>query len=129
LLPAKFQEKTMTEQGNELTWAMYQDAWANVTPVERARLLGLSVSVECMFSSPAGEGTGLQELTMMIEAFQVQYPGATFRTHRFLEHHGQALATWTMFDGEGKEFLPGTSYARFDAAGRLVQLAGFWQLQ
>jgi hypothetical protein len=59
--------------------------------------------------SPAGEGRGPAELTEHIEAFQTQYPVASFKTHGMIVHHGQALAEWMMYEKNGKEFLPGRS--------------------
>jgi hypothetical protein len=118
----------MEKQAYESTWNGYQDAWADVSDAERQRLLLHFVDDECTFESPAGEGRGLAELTTHIEAFQAQYPGATFRTHTMIAHHGQALAEWMMHDKDGAAFLPGKSYARFGNDGRLIQLVGFWQL-
>ena len=118
----------MTTQTHEATWNQYQDAWANLPPEDRQQLLSKSVAEDCTFASPNSNGHGPHQLTEQIEEFQRLYPNATFKTHTFLEHNNQALAEWIMVDGTGADFLPGKSYARFNADGRLTQLAGFWQL-
>ena len=120
-------KEIMTEQTNQSTWKAYQDAWADIASDERQRLLHASLAPECTFSSPTGEGRGYGDLTANIENFQKTYPGASFRTHTFVEHHGQALANWTVYDKTGAEFLSGSSYARFAGDGILTQLVGFWQ--
>lgn len=111
----------------EANWTTYQDAWADITATERQALLARVVDETCTFESPSGEGRGYAELTAHIEAFQKQFPGATFKTHAMIAHHGQALAEWMIYDKNGEAYLPGKSYARFGPDGRLVQLVGFWQ--
>ena len=118
----------MSDTTYDSQWATYQDAWANVTPERRQELLLQSIAALCDFTAPNGVGRGLSELTKHIEAFQVQYPGFFFKTLKFLHHHSQALAEWTMYDGNGEPALQGTSYARFDAEGKLIQLTGFWEI-
>lgn len=110
------------------TWKTYQDAWADIPTAQRQSLLARSVAEDCTFTSPDSEGRGLATLAPHIEAFQQQYPGASFITHTLIAHHAQLLAEWTMYNKDGSEFLKGTSYARFNADGLLTHLAGFWQL-
>jgi len=86
------------------------------------------VEEEVAFSNPDTQGKGLGDLTVHIEDFQRQFPGAWFRGNKLIVHHGQLLAEWTMFNGDGTEFLTGNSYARFDETGMLTELAGFWKL-
>jgi hypothetical protein len=109
-------------------WNTYQDAWADISLIERQALLARVVTDDCTFQSPSGEGQGREALLTHIDAFQTQFPGASFRTHTILSHHAQALAEWVMYDKEGSEFLPGRSYARFTDDGRISHLVGFWQL-
>lgn len=108
-------------------WDSYQDAWADITPAERRALLNQVVTDDCTFQSPSGEGQGREALVAHIEDFQIQFPGASFRTHAMLSHHAHALAEWIMYDKSGAEVLPGKSYARFAEDGRITQLVGFWK--
>ena len=118
----------MANQAREATWKAYQDAWADIAPEKRQDLLRQSVAEDCIFSSPSNNGRGAQALIAMIEDFQKMYPRASFRNHKMIEHHDEALAEWTMYDKSGAAFLPGKSYARFGLDGRLTQLSGFWEL-
>ena len=119
----------MTDQTHELIWKTYQDAWADIPAAERQQLLHQSVAQDCTFTSPTSDGKGLQELTATIEQFQKQFPGATFQTHKMIQHHQQALAEWIMYDKQGIEFLAGKSYARLNSDNRLFALVGFWELK
>ena len=107
-------------------WDTYEQAWSDVAPQAREQLLAESLADDCTFANPLAEGQGLEELRAGIEAFQQQSPGATIKTHTLLTHHDQLLAAWTIFDRQETEFLKGDSTARFNAAGRLTQLSGFW---
>jgi hypothetical protein len=118
----------MAVEQYQSTWKTYQDAWANIPAVERKELLRQSVAEDCVFTSPQYEGSGLMQLVARVDEFQKLYPGASFKTHKLIVHHDQLLAQWIMYDGSGAEFLPGSSYARFNADGQLIQLVGFWEL-
>ena len=117
----------MEKEIYESNWNTYQDAWANISAAERQELLARAVAEDCTFESQGGEGRGLAGLAAHIEVFQKQYPGASFKTHAMIVHHEQALAEWMIYDKDGAECLPGKTYARFGADGRIRQLVGFWQ--
>lgn len=107
------------------TWATYQLAWENVSSEERRRLLEASVSDQCRYSDPTGATAGRDELISYIEAFRAQVPGATFQNQMFIEHHGQSVAGWTLYDYDDVS-QSGTSYARYASDGRLEHIAGFF---
>ncbi|MDE1178799.1 MAG: nuclear transport factor 2 family protein [Edaphobacter sp.] len=109
-------------------WDVYQEAWSDMPEAKRRELLEKALAEGCRFASPAGEGEGIEALVTHIGEFQAQYPGAYFKTFKFLFHHDQALAHWTMFGKDGAEFLQGHSAVRFNESGELVSLAGFWEL-
>ena len=117
----------MGNEAHHATWTTYQDAWADVTPAERQSLLSRSVAEDCVFADPSTEGHGLKALTAHIEQFQKLYPGASFKTPKLPEHHGQALAEWKMYGKDGAELSSGTSFARFGEDGRLTHLIGFFE--
>jgi hypothetical protein len=89
-------------------------------------LLEQSVSPECIYTDPLTQVQGYDALANYMEAFQKNTPGGAFVTTNLQEHHDQSLAQWNMVDGEGKVISPGTSFARYDADGRLKQMTGFF---
>ena len=110
------------------TFEAYQSAWrSNISPAERQRRLEASVAEDCAYCDPAFECRGYAELLVKMDHSKQHFPGATFRVDSFLEHHAQAVATWTMFDGEGAEFVRGASHVRFGEDGRLTHMTGFFE--
>lgn len=118
----------MPNQMHDATWKTYGEAWADVPPTERQQLLSQCVAKECAFADPNTELSGVEALTAQIEEFQKLYPGAYFKTSRFLSHHGQSVAQWMMHAKDGSELFPGISVARYGEDGRITHLAGFWTL-
>jgi len=109
------------------TFETYQSAWSlHISPAERQRRLDMSVAEDCFYTDPGSACHGYAELIAKIEDSNQRFPGASFRIDRFLDHHAQALFSWTMFDGQGNEFVTGASYVRFGADGRLTHLTGFF---
>jgi hypothetical protein len=117
----------MTDEKLLQIWNAYQGAWADVADGERERLIRQSVAEDVTYTNPQAEGQGLENLLKHVGEFQVQFPGAYFKTNKLLSQHGQLLAEWTMFNKDGSEFLTVHSYARFDERGLLSHLAGFWK--
>ncbi len=115
-------------QGNSRrdVWETYAQAWSRVDQARRQQLLEQSVSPECIYTDPLIQVQGHDALSNYMESFQKNTPGRTFVTTNFQEHHDQSLAQWNMADGEGKVLSPGTSFARYDADGRLKQMTGFF---
>ena len=118
----------MPNTTHEAQWKAYSEAWANINPEERKKLLAQSVAMNCSFSDPETEVFGLEAFTKHIEKFQEQYPGAYFETRKLIEHHGQSVAEWMMHGKDGSNFLPGTSVARYGDDGKMTHIAGFWKL-
>ena len=108
------------------TWNTYQAAWASPSAEERQQQLSRSVAAEAVYTDPTAECHGLAALVAHVEQSRQHYPGASFRNDKFLAHHDQALAWWTMRAADGSTLATGTSYARFGADGRLTQMTGFF---
>lgn len=109
------------------TWTAYQSAWSSdIDASERQELLTGTVAEDCFFTDPTDQGHGLAELIAKIGRSNQRFPGAAFRNKTFVDHHAQALITWTMIDGAGLPFVQGTSYVCFGADGRLTQMTGFF---
>ena len=110
------------------TFETYQSAWrSDISPDERQRRLQASVSEGCDYCDPGFECRGYAELLVKMDHSKSHFPGARFRVDSFLEHHRQAVANWTMFDGTGAEFVRGASHVRFGGDGRLTHMTGFFE--
>ncbi|WP_419804306.1 hypothetical protein [Terriglobus sp.] len=118
----------MSNGTHDSQWNTYSGAWANVTPEERNRLLTQSVATNFSFSTPDTEGSGVESFTALLEKFQKQYPGSHFETRTFIEHHGQSVAEWILYGGDGSELLKGTTVARYGDDGKMTHVAGFWKI-
>ena len=109
------------------TWNLYQSAWGPIPEAERRELLAQSVSEEIVYTDPASQVEGVEALAERIAASQAKFAGSRFKNDSFLEHHGQALFQWTMYDAEGAVFVKGSSFGRFGEDGRLIQATGFFK--
>jgi hypothetical protein len=94
---------------------------------ERRALLTESVSGEIIYTDPGSQVEGVEALAKRIADSQARFTGYSFKNDSFLEHHGQGLFHWTMYDADGAVFLRGASFGRFGADGRLVQATGFFE--
>ena len=115
----------MADDGQRETWRTYQAAWEEVSGDERRRLLRDSVAPHCRYSDPAGECEGIEALAVRIERARDEAPGISFRNDEFRSHHQQCVAVWRRLAATGAADFVGTSYGRFGADGRLVQISGF----
>ena len=110
------------------TFEAYQSAWrSNISAAERQRRLEASVVEDCVYCDPGFECRGYAELLVKTDDSKQHFRGATFHVDTFLEHHDQAVANRTMFDGEGTEFVKGASHVRFGEDGRLTHMTGFFE--
>lgn len=117
----------MATKTNLETWNTYQSAWSDISDGERRSLFARSVTDDCVYTDPTDHCEGIDALIAHVEGTQVKAPGARFHNDKFLDHHDQGLSEWTMFDGSGTVVATGTSYARFGADGRLMQMTGFFE--
>jgi hypothetical protein len=116
----------MTKSAMEQIWKDYLDAYANVSPEERNRLLRQSVSDDVESSNPADEAKGFDNLVAHIEQFQQRLPGSYFKNNKLLVHHGQLLSEWTLYKSDDSAVTTAHTYARFNEQGRLTHLTGFF---
>lgn len=82
---------------------------------------------DCAYCDPAFECRGYAELLLKMDHSKQHFPGAIFQVDSFFEHHAQAIANWTMFDGKRVEFVKGASHIRFGEDGRLTHMTGFFE--
>ena len=118
----------MNDEAHLKTWNTYQAAWGPVAEDERRRLLAQSVAANFAYTDPGSQVEGRDALMVRIDQTQLKFPGACFRNDSFLEHHGQGLFRWTMYDGAGRVFVKGESFGRFGEDGRLIQATGFFEV-
>ena len=116
----------MPDSAQQTTWYTYQKAWSDVSSDERRELLARSVSEDGVYTDPRSFCQGLNALVSYIEQFRQRMPGASFKNHRFVEHHAQSHAEWTLYDAQGQEVQPGNSYARYGEDGRITHVSGFF---
>lgn len=84
------------------------------------------MSPDCVYVDPLGSASGIDELIAYIEGFHTTFPGSTFDNHKLLDHHGEAVATWTRLDEHGHSAGDGNSHAQFGPDGRLTRIVGFF---
>ena len=108
-------------------WAFYLEAYSDIAPAERERLLRKSVSDDVVFTNPNGEGRGLANLLEHIRQFQEKSPGAYFKSNELLAHHGQLLSKWTMHKWDGSEIATAHTFARTNEQGQLTNITGFFK--
>ncbi len=116
----------MTKDAAEQIWKSYQDAYGNVSPEERERLLRQSVSDDVVSTNPGEETQGFQSLLTHVAHFQQRMPGAYFKNNKLLFHHGQVLSEWTLYKSDDTPLRTANTYGLFDEQGRLKQLTGFF---
>ena len=83
------------------TYDSYLDAYRDIGPAERDRLLRQSVTAEVVSVNPNGEGLGFDNLVEHIQQFQERNPGAYFKANKLLTHYEQFLSEWTMYSKDG----------------------------
>ncbi|WP_124849778.1 nuclear transport factor 2 family protein [Acidipila sp. EB88] len=110
------------------TWEKYGAAWSAIPDSERRQLLDASVQDSLTLATPQALGAGRQQLESNIKEFQKSFPGASFQTLKIRQHHEFLLVDWIARSEDGRELLPGTTYAQFGADGRIMHLTGFWEV-
>lgn len=116
----------MTKDAVEQTWKSYLEAYGNVSPDERKRLLRECVSDDVVSTNPGEETKGFESLVAHVEQFQQRLPGAYFKNNKLLFHHGQVLSEWTLYKSDDTPLRTANTYGRFDDQGRLNELIGFY---
>ena len=117
----------MTNDALQRTYNSYLDAYSDIEPVERERLLRQSVTDDVLSINPNGESHSLGNLMEHIEQFQKQRPGAYFKSNKLLAHHEQFLSEWTIYSKDGSAVATAHTYGRFNGKGLITYLIGFFQ--
>ena len=116
----------MNDQPLNQTWETYTASWKAATVAEKQALFAKSLDPDCVYNDPITAAAGWEELTAYMDAFHQQVPGGHFQTKTFASHHQQSMATWNMLDGKGQVIGEGTSYGKYNGAGKLIAMTGFF---
>ncbi|ELX12400.1 hypothetical protein Jab_1c09960 [Janthinobacterium sp. HH01] len=107
-------------------WETYTSAWKADNVDDKRALLGASLADACTYQDPLASTSGWGELMAYMANFHQQVPGGHFATRRFRYHDGQSVAQWDMLDAQGQVIGDGVSVGRYNEAGRLVTVTGFF---
>jgi hypothetical protein len=116
----------MTLEEAKQVWATYSKVWTDISSAEREALMRETLAENVIYTAPGSTGHGIAGFKVVLENFQVQFPGAYFQAGHIIEHHDQSLNEWTMFDRGGAVLMAGRTYARFNEQGMIEHLAGFF---
>lgn len=107
-------------------WEMYTSAWKSENIDDRRAVLTATLGPECTYRDPQIKVSGYDELIAYMTNFHLQVPGGHFITRRFRFLQGQSVAQWDMLDRQGNVIGDGVSVGHYNADGRLVAIAGFF---
>ncbi len=109
------------------TWERYVSAWKASSSHEKQTLFADALSPECIYTDPLAQTHGYEALLQYMLEFHQQIPGGHFVTQKFMEHHNQSVAVWTMHAGDGTTLGDGISVAEYDEQGKLRAMTGFFE--
>ena len=112
----------------QATWEKYVSAWKATSPPSKAAALAECAAPGCVYQDPLTAAHGHAALVATMLDFQRQLPGAHFVTTAFRAHHDASLAQWQMVGGDGAVLGQGSSVGRYDEAGLLVAMTGFFDV-
>lgn len=105
----------------------YLAAYGEPDDRRRRALIAECFSAEASLADPPFAVAGHDELAAGFAAVQAQFPGHTFaRTSAVDEHHGAARYAWELRSPDGAAAVAGQDFVRFDTAGRLTAVFGFF---
>jgi SnoaL-like domain len=105
----------------------YLQAYGEPDAAKRASLVGTVFAPNAVLADPPFVATGADEIVGAFGAVQAQLPGHRFaRTSEIDEHHGCARYAWALNATDGSTSVAGVDFVRFDDAGLIVSVAGFF---
>lgn len=116
------------DSDKQTTWERYAAAWREPTAEGKQAALDATVEATCTYRDPLAVAEGHRALIDYMLAFHQQVPGGHFLTTYFLAHHDRSIAKWDMVDGAGAVIGHGVSYGEYGARGKLVAIAGFFDV-
>ncbi|GJI98593.1 hypothetical protein RugamoR57_53110 [Duganella caerulea] len=113
---------------HQQVWETYTSAWKAESADDKRALFEASLARECAYQDPLTKVNGWDNLMAYMSNFHQQIPGGHFVTRRFRYHQGQSVAQWDMLDRLGNVIGDGASVGHYNEAGRLVAIAGFFDI-
>jgi len=110
------------------TWETYTSAWQAPGAEAKALALRSSVDADCVYRDPLAKAEGHAALIDYMLSFHQQVPGGFFKTTSFRSHNSRSVTTWNMCDAGGGVIGEGISYGEYGADGKLVAMAGFFDV-
>lgn len=96
-------------------------------PAKRLGLLSEVWAATGELIDPPMEGTGPEGIAALVDVVLEHYPAHRFeRTTGVDAHHGYGRYGWALNAPDGTTSVVGVDIARFDEAGRLTQVVGFF---
>lgn len=118
---------TLDPQTLQNAWETYVSAW-KANSIEAKQNCLANVAETCIYTDPITQTHGQQALVDYMMQFHQQIPGGYFQTQKFMAHHNQSVAIWTMHDANGATLGDGVSYGTYNDEGKLITMTGFFDL-
>lgn len=113
--------------GNLATIEAYLQAYSEPDGDRRRELIERAFAPDATLADPPFDAAGHDALHATFGAVLDQYPRHTFRrTSDVDEHHDVARYRWQMVGPDGAVAFAGTDVVRFDGAGRIASVVGFF---
>jgi len=111
----------------EKTWELYTSSWKAESVEEKRTIYELCLDTQCEYNDPVTKTKGWDDLASYMLDFHKQIPGGHFVTNYFLAHNNQSIAKWVMRNRENTVLGEGVSYGKYNEAGKLVAMTGFFE--
>jgi hypothetical protein len=108
----------------ELLWKRYAAIWPLDEPA-RSRELAACVAEDVAYCDAEGLIGGRAALSIHMEKFKRDAPGASFHIDSVLHHHRRTLARWTLRGPDRRAMQTGASFALQTDDGRLQTITSF----
>lgn len=110
------------------TWENYTSIWRSKSLNDRLSSFKDSVSDECIYADPLVEVKGWDHISEYIETFQKQFPDCYFKTVDFFVNKNKSTCSWQMISQDDQVVGHGISYAEYENSGKLIKIAGFFDV-
>lgn len=117
----------MTDAALEDLVTAYCDAWNEADPARRAAMLAVVWAEDGVYSDPAVQAVGRDELSTHIGRVLARNPDSRIlRTSRADSHHGLLRFTFARVLMNGEVLRDGVDFGEVSGDGTLIRIAGFF---
>jgi hypothetical protein len=104
----------------------YIEMWNETDPQRRRALVAETLTDDASYLDPIMAGNGVEEITDMIGAAQLQYPRHRFELVNGPDfHHDCVRFTWSLGSPAGQPIAVGVDFATTSEDGRMRSVTGF----